>query len=81
MTVSDEEHERRMVFARELAAQAWCVPSTENIEMDPRLAEAFAAILVVEMYEANLGCATTRELITEITARVDNLDYKTVSDD
>ena len=31
--------------ARGLAAQAWCTPETETIEMDTRLAEAFAQIL------------------------------------
>jgi hypothetical protein len=30
---------------RELAAQAWCTESTSGIEMDSRLAEAFADIL------------------------------------
>jgi hypothetical protein len=31
--------------ARELAAQAWCTEETSSIEMDVRLAEAFADIL------------------------------------
>jgi len=31
--------------AREEAAQAWCMPTTSGIEMDIRLAEAFALIL------------------------------------
>jgi hypothetical protein len=32
-------------LATELAAQAWCTPETSGIEMDVRLAEAFARIL------------------------------------
>ena len=31
-----------MEVARQIAAQAWCEPETEMIEMDVRLAEAFA---------------------------------------
>jgi len=31
--------------AREEVAQAWCMPTTSGIEMDIRLAEAFALIL------------------------------------
>ena len=75
--ISQEEVERRMRFAREKAAQAWCDPTTSDREMDVALAEAFAKILVEEMYAPHLGCATTREILTEISARVD-LEYKTV---
>lgn len=35
--------------ARQLAAQAWCTPETSTIEMDARLAEAFARILLKEI--------------------------------
>ena len=35
--------------ARGLAAQAWCTPQTQAIEMDVRLAEAFADILKREV--------------------------------
>lgn len=46
-------------FAREKAAQAWCTSETESIDMDPRLADAFAQIL--EQYINALcwcgGCA------------------------
>jgi len=75
----DKELERRMVFARMKVAQAWCEDTTRNIEMDTVLAEEFAKILVVEMYEPHLGCATTRELLDEIGARCGNLDYKTIN--
>ena len=37
--------------ARGLAAQAWCTPETETIEMDTRLAEAFAEILLAQCEE------------------------------
>lgn len=32
-------------LARQKAAQAWCKPETEKIEMIPELAEAFATII------------------------------------
>jgi hypothetical protein len=74
----EEELERRLNFARERAAQCWCTPETQSIEMDVVLAEAFAQILVEEMYQPRLGCATTRELLSELAARSD-LDYAVVS--
>lgn len=60
-----------MVFARQLAAQAWCGEKTKDKTMDVELAEAFAIILVEKMYEPHLGCATTRELIEEIKTRIE----------
>jgi len=74
------EMERRMVFAREKAATAWCQKTTSSKEMDSVLAEAFARILVKEMYEPRLGCATTGMLLTELSARCD-LGYCTVGND
>mgnify|MGYP001618068886 CR=1 FL=1 len=68
--------ENGMVLAREKAAQAWCEESTKNKVMDPDLAEAFARILNEVWSKPWLGNATTRELIAEISARVD-LDYST----
>ena len=35
------------------------------------IAEAFAHILVDYMYEPNLGCASTRQLMEELIARLD----------
>lgn len=67
----EDEYERRMQFARQRAAQAWCEGDTCNIEMDVRLAEAFARILVVETDQPRLGCATTGELFCELADRVD----------
>lgn len=75
-----EMKRRRMEFAIGLVANAWCQPKTEKKTMDPVLAKEFAKILVVEMYKPNLGCATTRELLDEIKARVD-LDYTTINGD
>ena len=69
------EHDRRMRWAREAAAQAWCTETTSGLPMDEDLAEAFADILVVHMYEPHLGFATTGELLASIMARVD-CDYK-----
>jgi hypothetical protein len=77
VTTYQEERERRMSFMRQKAAQTWCAPETANIEMDSRLAEEFAKILLEESYASHLGCATTRELLEELTARSD-LDYATV---
>lgn len=66
-------------LALEKAAQAWCQPTTRQIEVDVRLAEAFAAILDEIWSQPWLGNATTRQLLDEIGARV-NLDYRTVDD-
>lgn len=42
--------------ARQKAAQAWCKPETSAIEMDSRLAEAFAEI-IDEYREALVWCS------------------------
>jgi len=63
---------------------AWTTPETKSITLDSRLGVAFANIIDEIWAESkipNLGCATTRELIEEITARIefdDKLDYKTI---
>lgn len=64
-----KEYERRMVFARQKAAEAWCGEKTSSKTMDVDLAEEFAWILVVQMYEPHLGCARTSDLQAEINAR------------
>lgn len=72
--MSPEEHERRMVFARKEVIKA--LPTVDEIsKRDAELAEEFAKILVVHMYQPHLGCATTGQLLQEVKARVD-LDYK-----
>ncbi len=64
-----KELERRMNFARQEAAQAWCAKKTSSKVMDPTLAEEFAKILVGHMYEPHLGCANTSALLAEVRAR------------
>ena len=78
--ISKKEHERRMVFARQEVAKAWCKKTTKGLDRIPELEEEFAKILVKHMYEVHLGCATTIELLAEISARID-LDYKTLGGD
>lgn len=78
MNISEKEHERRMVFARQEAALPWTTPNNSHKEMDVDLAESFAEILVKHMYEPHLGCATTGKLLDEVKARV-NLHYTTLS--
>lgn len=76
--------EERMKSIRTKAVEAWCTKETEKRTMDPVLCQAFADILEKELYKPNLGCATTRELLEEITARIEidgNLDYKTIQED
>ena len=48
----DSESMAGLDEAREIAAQCWCDTETENIEMDARLAEAFARRLAVWMSDA-----------------------------
>jgi uncharacterized FAD-dependent dehydrogenase len=69
--ISKEEYERRLSFARQEAGRVWGQKNTRHKVMDTDLAEAFAKILVVHMYKPHLGCATTRELLKEIEARLD----------
>lgn len=64
------------------AASAWGQTETSGIEMDPRLAYAFAIILD-EAWSTKpwLGNATTKELLEELEARCSHnggLSYRTV---
>jgi len=71
-------------LTRERAAQAWCTPETENIQMDTRLAEAFANILEEIWSKPWLGNATTEELLDELRTRCElngTLHYKTAKDE
>ena len=63
-------------LAIEKASSAWQTPETSGIQMDVRLATAFAKILDEVWSKPWLGNATTKELLDEVSARVD-LDYKT----
>ena len=68
-------------LARQKAAQAWCTPETEKIDVIPELAEAFAVILDEVWSKPWLGNATTAQLIDELRARCEmngTLSYKTV---
>ena len=79
-----EEQERRMGFALQEAALAWCGDKAKNKEMDADLAEEFAKILVKHMYEPHLGCATTREILEELKVRIEmdgKLDYRTIDEE
>jgi len=82
--LTEEEKERRMGFALQEAAKAWCGEKTKDITMDAGLAEEFAKILVVQMYAPKLGCATTREILEELKTRIEmdgKLDYRTIDSD
>lgn len=63
----------------ETAAKVWCRPECSSIEMDARLATAFAEVLDEIWSKAWLGNATTGEMLDEIRARVD-VNYKTTGD-
>ena len=68
-------------LALQRAAQAWCTENTSSIEMDTRLATAFAEILDEVWSKPWLGNATTGELIDELKARAEMggyAKYKTV---
>ena len=69
MEITEAELERRMQFARQEAAGAWTKETTSSTPMDCTLAEEFAKILVVHMYEPHMGCARTSELQAEIDSR------------
>lgn len=60
------------VLSMERAAQAWCTPETSSIEMDSRLALAFANILDDIWGQPWLGNATTAELIKELQTRAEH---------
>jgi hypothetical protein len=72
-------NEQRKEMCLEMAAQAWCDKRTEHLTMIPELAEVFSEMLLHEMYEPSLGCATTEMLLDEIKARV-NLNYRTIDE-
>ena len=71
--------ERGSKYALYIAVQAWCRPKTEKIVMIPELAEAFAELLEEELSKPWLGNATMRELLQELTARIEllgKLEYR-----
>lgn len=71
-------------LGRGKAAQAWCKIETEKIELNPKLAEAFAEIIDEISSKSYLGNATTGELLDELRARCEfdgTINYRTVDSD
>lgn len=70
---------------RGAVARGWCRPNTEDRVMDAELAEAISQEVSLADTEPNLGCATTKQLIDELAARVEvgNIDgnYRTYTPD
>lgn len=68
-------------WANEQAAQCWCRPEIEHIDINIALATIFAELLDKTRNQARLGYATTAELIDEVRARIEldgMLGYSTV---
>ena len=63
---------------REASARGYCTDRNSKKILDADLLEDIAQEVFKADRSPNLGCATTRELLTEITARFDNLDYRTI---
>jgi hypothetical protein len=71
-------------------ARGWCAPANVSKKMDSDLALAISEEIWNLLHQPNLGCATTRQLLAEITARIEvggcdstvigvsALDYRTV---
>ena len=78
-----ERHEQIMGAV----ARGWCSPKNENKTMDSDLAMAIVSeledLLQTDRHP-RLGCATSRELLEEITARIKvgsvGLDYRTIDE-
>lgn len=64
------------------AAQIWCRPECAHIVMDTTLGTSFAEVLDEIWSKPWLGNATTKELLDEISTRIEihgpGLSYKTV---
>lgn len=67
MRMKDPTHEDMKATARARAAQAWTTEKTKNIEMDARVADAFADILVSEW---------EKQLLNEAEKRAEQLQTK-----
>ena len=77
-----------MIEIRGAVARGWCSKENESKIMDVTLAEAISkevySLIAQSPKEPYLGCATTRELLAEILARIEvdgKLDYKTIDSD
>ncbi|OBR54140.1 hypothetical protein A6456_37735 [Paraburkholderia tropica] len=68
-------------LAREIAAQCWCQPETSGIEMDARLAEAFArALLAAHPTEQRMSDAA-RDVLAERARQVSGEGWTPEHDD
>ena len=71
-------------LAIEKAAQVWCKPSCSDKVMDTVLATAFAEVLDEIWNQPWLGNATCRELLDELSTRIEihgpGLGYKTTGE-
>ncbi len=78
--------DKREVELQGIIAQAWCSEENSHKEMDVALASEIARLVYVdeEMQldlaedQANLGCATTKEILCELTLRCQD---GTINDD
>jgi hypothetical protein len=62
-------------------ARGWCHPPNASKEMDSDLARAITTEVWNLLNPANLGCATTAELLAELMARAEvdgSAGYRTV---
>jgi len=75
--------EAKKELCRSKAVEAWAKPSTSGIVMDVTLAEAFTEIIEEIWSQPWLGNATTRQLIDELSARIEvdgAMEYRPVDD-
>lgn len=79
-----EPNARKLKGIKGAVARGWGYPENAEKIMDVDLANAISLEvekLFKDFKEPQLGCATTRELLAEIKARIEvdgNLDYRTV---
>jgi hypothetical protein len=72
---------KTMEDLRGAVARGWCHPLNSTKIMDSDLAEAIAKEVWNLLNPPNLGCATTKELLAELTARAEvtgAIYYRTV---
>ncbi len=72
-----------MELARQMAGRIWCDKRIEDREMDSELAEVIAEKFEELSLQPNLGCATTGQLIGELSARAElggYNSYRTIDD-
>lgn len=62
---------KTMQEVRGAVARGWCSPENTHKVMDADLADAISREVWDMLNPPNLGCATTRELLVELTARTE----------